>query len=80
MGKIDLVRNFIVNDILFGDGDALEDNTSFYDSGIIDSTGILEIVSFIEKQFNIRVETHELVPDNFESLSCVAEYLEKKIG
>ncbi len=74
------VREFIVENFLFGDGDALRDDASFMEEGIIDSTGILELVFFLEESFNISVEDHELVPGNMDSLRSIAEFLTRKLN
>jgi acyl carrier protein len=59
---------------------SLQDNDSFLDKGIVDSTGILEIVSYIEEAFDIEVQDEELVPDNFDSINKLTEYISRKIG
>jgi len=74
------VRAFIVENFLFGDEDGVKDDTSFLDEGIIDSTGVLELVSFLEEEFSIRVEDEELVPENLGSINNVVAYLTKKIA
>ena len=53
--------------------------TSFLEEGIIDSTGILELVTYLEDEYSITVEDEELVPENLDSISNVASYLERKI-
>ncbi len=73
------VREFVVENFLFGEGDDLEDDTSFLEEGIIDSTGILELVDFIEEEFDISIDDEELVPENLDSLKNVSAYLVKKI-
>jgi len=75
----DKIREFIVENFLFGSDDGLQDDTSFLDEGIIDSTGILELVDFLEEEFGIAVEDEELVPENLDSIKNVTEYLERKI-
>ena len=72
------IRAFVVENFLFGSDENLEDNTSFLDGGIIDSTGILELVSFLEEDFSITVEDEELVPENLDSINNVTAYLERK--
>jgi acyl carrier protein len=80
MNKLkDKIRQFIVEDFLFGDDNGLKDDTSFLDEGIIDSTGILELVSFLEEEFSISVEDEELIPENLDSIMNVVAYLEKKM-
>jgi len=73
------VRAFIVENFLFGNEDGLKDDSSFLDEGIIDSTGILELVSFLEKEFNIAIEDEELIPENLDSIVNVTAYLERKM-
>lgn len=72
------IRRFIVENFLFGDGQVLKDDTSFMQEGIIDSTGILELVFFLEENFGISVEDDELVPENFDSLTRIVKYLHAK--
>jgi acyl carrier protein len=72
---------FIRDKFLLGDTSKLpNDDDSFLEKGIIDSTGVLELVSFIEETFKIRVEDEELVPDNLDSLNNLTSYVNKKIG
>lgn len=81
-GKMDnssKVREFVVENFLFGDGEALKDDTSFMEDGIIDSTGILELVFFLEETFSISVEDDELVPDNMDSLVNISGYINRKL-
>ncbi len=74
------VREFVVENFLFGDGEALKDGTSFMEEGIIDSTGILELVFFLEETFSIRVEDDELVPENMDSLQSIAGFIDRKLN
>ena len=74
----DKIRAFVVENFLFGSDENLENNTSFLDEGIIDSTGILELVSFLEEEFSITVDDEELVPENLDSINNVTAYLERK--
>ena len=73
------IRTFIVENFLFGDDQGLEENTSFLDSGIVDSTGILELIEFISDEFSITVEDDELVPENLDSINNVAAFIGKKM-
>jgi acyl carrier protein len=73
------IRSFILENILIGsDNSAFDDDDSFLEKGLIDSTGILELVSFLEDEFEIEVKDVELVPDNFDSLSKLSNYVESK--
>ena len=73
------IKNFIVeNFIIDGNTDQLDHDQSFLESGIIDSTGILELVSFIEEQYNITIEDEELIPDNLDSVNNVVKFIGNK--
>ena len=74
------VRTFVVENFLFGEGDGLKADTSFEDKGIIDSTGILELVMFLEETYGIKVEDSEVVLENFDTLDRIALYLRRKVG
>ena len=78
MESLNKVRQFIVENFLFGDGDTLKDDTSFMEEGIIDSTGILELVFFLEENLGITVEDHELVPENMDNLKSIAAFVDRK--
>ena len=72
------IRSFVVENFLFGKDDGLEDDTSFLEEGIIDSTGVLELVSFLEEEYGITVEDEDLIPENLDSINNVTKYLERK--
>jgi len=74
------VREFVVENFLFGDGEVLKDDTSFMEEGIIDSTGILELVFFLEETFGFSVEDDELVPNNMDSLQNIARFIDQKLN
>jgi len=74
------IKTFIVENFLFGSEDGLKDETSFLEEGIIDSTGILELVTFLEEKFSITIEDEELVPENLDSINNVTTFLERKIA
>jgi acyl carrier protein len=73
-----VIRQFIVENFIFGEDGNLKEETSFLESGIIDSTGILELVSFLEEKFGISVADEELVPENLDSIANVVAYLGRK--
>ncbi|OHB66872.1 MAG: acyl carrier protein, partial [Planctomycetes bacterium RBG_13_60_9] len=66
--------------ILFGSGEKLTEDVSFQKSGILDSTGFLELISFAEEQFGIQIADSEVVPENFDTLRKVSSFIERKIG
>jgi acyl carrier protein len=70
------VRQFIVDSFLFGEaGDLTSDDASFLEEGIIDSTGVLELVTFLEEEFGIKIEDEDLIPDNLDSVNKVASFV-----
>jgi len=75
----DILTAFINESFLPGlPGVQIDENTSFLDSGLIDSTGVLELVDFLEESFDIEVEDSELVPENLDSITNLSRYLESK--
>ena len=77
----DQIRTYIMDNILLGSADqSIADDDSFLEKGIIDSTGILELVTFVEDEFNIEVGDEELTPDNFDSIEKLTAYTQRKIG
>lgn len=80
MTYLETLRKFIVDTFLFGDGIYLKDDSSFLENGIIDSTGILELITFLEETYHISIQDDELIPDNLDSLKKVEQFLIKKIG
>jgi len=75
----DQIRTYIMDNILLGSADQpMADDDSFLDKGIIDSTGILELVEYVEDEFNIEVADEELIPDNFDSIEKLAAYTQRK--
>ena len=80
MSQINAVKEFIIENFLFGEEAQLELETDFFDKGIIDSTGVIELVSFIEEKFDISVDDDELIPENLSSLKKVDIFLQKKLS
>ena len=74
------VRTYIVDNFLFGDDNGLEDSTSFLESGMIDSTGILEVISYLEEQFAIKIHDDELIPENLDSVGNIVGFLDTKMA
>jgi len=76
-----LVRQYIADNFLFSDdGYQLSDDASFLEEGIVDSTGVLELVMFVEETFNIAVNDEEIIPDNFDSVSKLTAYITRKMA
>jgi acyl carrier protein len=74
------IHRFVVNTFLFGQPDRLRNEDSFLAEGIIDSTGVLELVSHVEEQYGIEVQDHELIPENFDSISRLTTYVQTKLN
>ena len=72
------IKSYIIENFLFGDEEGLEDNTSFLDAGIVDSTGILELVDFLDDEFNIKIADDEILPENLDSINNIINFLDKK--
>jgi acyl carrier protein len=75
----DRLRQFILANFWVPDAQAIKDGTSLLDSGVVDSTGILEIIGFLESEFGIKVLDEEIVPDNLDSVQRIADYLARKL-
>jgi acyl carrier protein len=74
------IREYILENFMYSDdSDELRGDLSLIDSGIMDSTGVLELVGFIEESFGIQVEDTELVPENFDSVDRITAYIQRKM-
>jgi acyl carrier protein len=79
MSISDQIRSHILDSFLFtSDNGRLKNDASFLEEGIIDSTGVLELVMFVEDRFGISVDDNEIVPDNFDSVNTLAGYVARK--
>ncbi len=81
MSVKDKVRAYILENYLFSDDPSvLSDEDSFLDKGIIDSTGILEVIYFLEDEIGISVEDDEMIPENLDSVNNIVVFINKKQG
>jgi len=79
MSVSDAVRSYILENYLFtDDASALDNSESFMEKGIVDSTGMMEVISFLEEEFSIAVEDDEMVPENLDSVNAITGYIERK--
>lgn len=76
---IEQTREFIISNFLYGESDNLAHNTSFMTEGIIDSTGILELITFLEATYQIKIADDEIIPENMDSLASIEKYLCSKL-
>lgn len=74
----DQVRAFILESFYLSDPAELTDDLSLIDSGIVDSTGMLDVILFLETEFDISVHDRETVPENLETLGRIADYVARK--
>jgi acyl carrier protein len=72
------VREFIVSNFLYGQEGALRDTDSFLGEGIIDSTGVLQLVMFLEESYGFAVADEDLTPENLDSIKSVSDYISRK--
>lgn len=73
------IRKFIFDNYLFGyDENELSNDMSFLDYGVMDSLGVVELLAYIEKEFDITVSNDEVLPDNLDSVNCVSRFILRK--
>jgi acyl carrier protein len=74
------IREFITENFLFGIAEKFGDTDSLLDRGIIDSTGAMELVSFLETEFAIEISDRDLVPENLDSVAAITSFVERKLS
>lgn len=74
------VRTFITSNFYVANPAALQDSTSLLESGTVDSTGMLEVIYFIEETFGIKVDYSEMVPENLDSIERITNFINRKKG
>ena len=75
------IREYVVEAFLLGqDESALKDDESFLESGLIDSTGVLELIQFAEETFDITIADEEMIPENLDSIDLLVRFVGSKIG
>ncbi len=78
MDNREQVRTFVTSNFYVANPAALGDGASLLDHGIIDSTGVLEVILFIEETFGIEVKDSEMLPDNLDSIERIANFIGRK--
>lgn len=79
MSEEQKIRSYILENYLFTDDEsALGNQDSFLEKGILDSTGILEVIYFLEEQFGIKIEDEEMLPENLDSVANICAFIERK--
>jgi len=75
------VRQFVIDSFLFGEGgDEIAASDSLLEKGLIDSTGILELVGFLQRTFEIKIDDREIIPANLDSIQKIAAFVRQKVG
>jgi acyl carrier protein len=74
------IRAYIIDNLMLGHADGLDDDASLLESGILDSTGAIEMVAFLETAFAITIADHELVAENLDSVARIAAFVESKLA
>jgi acyl carrier protein len=72
------IRLYVRNNFLFGNDTGILDEGSLLDAGIVDSTGAMELVSFLESEFGLRVDDQDLVPENLDSIAAMAAFVMRR--
>ncbi len=80
MTKEQQIRGYIVENFLLGEDDGFADSDSLLESGVVDSTGVLELVMFLETSFKIEVQDEDLVPENLDTIRDLASFVERKLN
>lgn len=75
------IHQYILENMLFSDDpSSLKRDMSLVEDGVIDSTGVLEIIEFIEESFSIKVDDEEMVPENFDSVEKITAFIQRKLA
>jgi acyl carrier protein len=72
------IARFLTTNFYVADAGSLADDASLLDQGIVDSTGVLEVITFLETEFAIKVEDAEMTPDNLDSISNLVAFVARK--
>lgn len=73
------LRRYVLENFLFSDDEAaLQDSASFLEAGIIDSTGVLEIILFIEETYGFKVKDEEMLPENLDSIDNLVAFVQRR--
>jgi acyl carrier protein len=72
------LREFIAANFLYGQPAVIGSDVSLLESGIVDSTGMLEMIAFLEETYGFSIEDHELVPENLDSIQNLVAFVQRK--
>jgi acyl carrier protein len=74
------VHDFIKTNFIYSDKKQLNDDESLLGSGVIDSTGVLELIAFLEGKFQVKFADNELVADNFDSVTRIVSFIQRRLS
>lgn len=74
------LHGFVISNFLYGQAIDLQPHASLLGSGLIDSTGVLELVAFLEERYAIKVEDEEVIPQNLDSVNNLTAYVARKLN
>ncbi|MGB2821071.1 MAG: acyl carrier protein [Phycisphaerae bacterium] len=74
------IRTYVVENFLLGDEAGFDGSESLLEAGVIDSTGVLELVMFLEESFSIHVDDEDMVPENLDRIPDIARFVERKLA
>ena len=78
MELVEQIKTFVLSNFYVANPATLDNEASLLDAGIIDSTGVLEVVSFLESTFSIKLADDEILPENFDSIGRIARFVARK--
>ena len=73
------IRKFIEENFILDENDNLSSEDSLLEKGIIDSTGVLELVAFIEENYNFKIKDEELIPENLDSIKSISRFIQERL-
>ena len=80
MEKQQQIRTYIIDNFLFGDDDGFDNGQSLLAAGIVDSTGIMELVMFLEETYGIKASDEDFVPENLDTVDNMVKFVEQKLA
>ena len=78
MNAQEKIRGFVVQNFYVAEGDRLSDDASLIRTGVVDSTGVLEIIAFLEQEFGVLITDVETTPDNLDTIARIASFISRK--
>jgi len=72
------IKQFILQNLYFTEDSSLDDDASFLETGVVDSTGVMELVAFVEAEWGITVAPHEIIVENFDSVRKLSAFVRRR--